>query len=87
MSIAKLRVSTTIQHIYKLARDVAVVVEFIRDKPKCLRIMKDILKIAYFARKTRACIPTHSLYIYIYIHIHMSSNLSEELRVSRHQSS
>ena len=51
MSIAKLRVSTTIQHIYKLARDVAIVVDFIRDKPKCLRIMKDILKIAYFARK------------------------------------
>ena len=74
MSIAKLRVSTTIQHIYKLARDVAVVVDFIRDKPKCLRIMKDILKIAYFARKTRACIPTHSpesvqKYIYIYIYM------------------
>ena len=71
MSIAKLRVSTTIQYIYKLARDVAVVVDFIRDKPKCLRIMKDILKIAYFARKTRACIPTHSpeSYIYIYIYI------------------
>ena len=60
MSIAKLRVSTTIQHIDELARDVAIVVDFIRDKPKCLRIMKDILKIAYFARKTRACIPTHS---------------------------
>ena len=64
MSIAKLRVSTTIQHIYKLARDVAIVVDFIRDKPKCLRIMKDILKIAYFARKTRACIPTHSLFFF-----------------------
>ena len=72
ISIAKLCLSTTIEYIYKLAVDFAIVFDFLKDKPKCLIIIKNMLKIAFFARKTRACIPTHSpesvaIYIYIYV--------------------
>ena len=44
MYIAKLCVSTTIQHIYKLARDFAIVVDFYKDKPNCLRDIRGTLR-------------------------------------------